>query len=973
MSKDLWDSVLQDLEENDRAEDRSAVWDHFEGLELAEGTTEAGTGIWERWDQTVDNNDLSWVRESPSKKRKSRMAQEANPQRGWSRKIRRQNPEDTPITALSNELNISDDVFPSAQIEQVGPLGFEDNIAFSADDLEAYIAHFVAENVGFIPIGTYLYAIQGWNKGRREPSDKWYHFEGRRLGEDVRLTCRCPDGSNYGRCVHTDTYLEFREEEFRQFEEKIFRDGQVVWFWRELESSNDQGSRMWFNRFSVAIGNPGTIGVNGRTMVTFLGSDIGAGIWICAECSGTNGCPHRTAARRFFQEVMGIINPDDIADGEDSESLGSEDNVVICECVDIDKMIYIDQKTSCLLVDEISRARHHEEPAISYRAIRPPTWAELPWDLVHYDRPVASSDPPERIPSGGFCRSACGSISPTTDREKVVNTCIVYTTTGALTREIELVQCHTCPSRKRCFLGPDPRELGLFNYNNSIIFTHELLDEYTSRFTTCETPFVAFVESMSRVYEGRGSVFVKEDLFRSVWFAYVSVQDYSQDMYCLKCGEEPDCLIWDGVSLGFGRKHIQDSLRPPTYTDNSSPNHGRTYPHKPQLIPQDTKQPLRNLIRRWVSGAKRKRKDERSDGSEDETDRGQSVVQDYEVIRQRLTLVSRELGVLFERTLSPHEVVDPSLKRCYGNFFAQVAAEESVLQMVNAKCIPMLEDFVLDPTWQKASKLVDVPAVYNVLESEFRKKGQYPEDLLEACRWISSRAKTVLSALHRTDIEGLDIEKSIGTPFNDDWKQTGCCYSLPQIRQRPTYPKLKGDGGLDNTKTAERGGKCAKYYSTYGKHRLTGGIMAVWCTHSVCYGFHCIATAEGRNDVFSAMYTRWPNAPDRVVYDFACALAPYCMTREPRFFSGTQFLIDKFHAPGHTKCSSACFLSNYIATDSSLDSVNSSAAECGNSGISRIRKSVSYMRQNRAILYTKTFLSVWNRGQMRRGMGKMSS
>jgi hypothetical protein len=142
--------------------------------------------------------------------------------------------------------------------------------------------------------------------------------------------------------------------------------------------------------------------------------------------------------------------------------------------------------------------------------------------------------------------------------------------------------------------------------------------------------------------------------------------------------------------------------------------------------------------------------------------------------------------------------------------------------------------------------------------------------------------------------------------------------------------------------------------------------MCAWCTHSICYGFHCIPKGEGRNDVFSAMVTRWPKAPKRVVYDFACALGPYCLTREPEFFSETQFLIDKFHAKGHSKCSSAAFLGTYGEVDDSVGQVNSSAAECGNSGMGRIRKSVSYMRQNRAILYTKHYLCIWNRLRIRR-------
>ena len=145
--------------------------------------------------------------------------------------------------------------------------------------------------------------------------------------------------------------------------------------------------------------------------------------------------------------------------------------------------------------------------------------------------------------------------------------------------------------------------------------------------------------------------------------------------------------------------------------------------------------------------------------------------------------------------------------------------------------------------------------------------------------------------------------------------------------------------------------------------------MCVWCTHSVCYGFHCIPRGEGRNDVFSALVTRWAKAPKHVVYDFACALGPYCMTREPDFFADTLFLIDGFHAKGHTKCSPAAFLSTYSDINPRLDQINSSAGECGNGGLARIRKSVSYMSQDRAILFTKVFLSIWNRHRIRRLQG----
>ena len=43
--------------------------------------------------------------------------------------------------------------------------------------------------------------------------------------------------------------------------------------------------------------------------------------------------------------------------------------------------------------------------------------------------------------------------------------------------------------------------------------------------------------------------------------------------------------------------------------------------------------------------------------------------------------------------------------------------------------------------------------------------------------------------------------------------------------------------------------------------------MAAWCLHSVCIGFHCIPKGEGRNNVFSAIFTRWERAPKVVIYD----------------------------------------------------------------------------------------------------------
>ncbi|KAF9221063.1 hypothetical protein BS17DRAFT_712274, partial [Gyrodon lividus] len=86
--------------------------------------------------------------------------------------------------------------------------------------------------------------------------------------------------------------------------------------------------------------------------------------------------------------------------------------------------------------------------------------------------------------------------------------------------------------------------------------------------------------------------------------------------------------------------------------------------------------------------------------------------------------------------------------------------------------------------------------------------------------------------------------------------------------------------------------------------------LVLWCTHSICLGFHSIPVVEGQNDVYSAIYIRFPITPKVIIYDFACQLAPYCLMQEALYFQHTQFLIDEMHAHDHSQCGQASFASN---------------------------------------------------------------
>lgn len=618
--------------------------------------------------------------------------------------------------------------------------------------------------------------------------------------------------------------------------------------------------------------------------------------------------------------------------------------------------------------------------------------------------------------------------------------CKLYALATVFNVEIELQKCPRCPANRRRYIGPDLRSFGIFNYNNSILVTHELLDYYTSCYTTSETPFSAWVIQTTRVYANVNTVFMGQDLFRAVWFSYAYIQNFVGDMVCDECDTYPDTAIFDGITLAFGKKHLRDSLRPPTIThpDSLCRPAVKYFPTQ-QLIPDKALRlqvrsaldgpPIANLLAAAAPSTPSTPSGSRLDDdpspltptfpfrttqmSAPSTPKRPSnsaaslstiasspatpVISPSKAILKQVSMIEQHIkglqlasaglrrncppvAKLFDYYLGPSAYA--RRRRCPGlwrSFFKQIAAEESVVQMVNwtawRELVWLLENGLAA---EHQSRLLSVPILFRIFGDSTCSK----EDLREIIKWIEGRTRAVFKGLV-VDPQVLPEASPASLADAGDWRkvcrtfcarpfltfaqlsQTGSFYSLPVRRHRPTYPKIRGDGQKDQKAQREelKGEGCRKYYEQYVQRGLTGGIMVCWCTHSICYGFHCIPASEGRDDVFSALITRWPQAPKRVIYDYACALGPYCMLREPQFFANTFFNVDHFHAAGHVKCSPATSFSEYVNVDPTLAHTNSSAAECANSGLKRIRKSTSYMTQERAIIYTKIFLSIWNRGK----------
>lgn len=129
-----------------------------------------------------------------------------------------------------------------------------------------------------------------------------------------------------------------------------------------------------------------------------------------------------------------------------------------------------------------------------------------------------------------------------------------------------------CRHRLRKY-GPDCGSAGIFNWNNLYGFTHELLNEYTSLFTSTVVPFSAFVTTRHRAYIDSLSPlpFCGTETFTRVWFAFTELQALDSGMQCISCGKHPEIVIADGVSIAYSSSKFVQGLLPPSATSDASP------------------------------------------------------------------------------------------------------------------------------------------------------------------------------------------------------------------------------------------------------------------------------------------------------------------------------------------------------------------------------------------------------------------
>ena len=174
--------------------------------------------------------------------------------------------------------------------------------------------------------------------------------------------------------------------------------------------------------------------------------------------------------------------------------------------------------------------------------------------------------------------------------------------------------------------------------------------------------------------------------------------------------------------------------------------------------------------------------------------------------------------------------------RRYRQLLLQVFSRDSVLQLIPVSAIPLLLQYSVDGPPDKALSAL-IPAfgmlfINTPTISDSEEPINTPE-LRQLSKTLALRAELTFNDL----INKRDIIRTPSQPPQSslrDWEETGSFYGHPPIRHRPYYEGRDDDQNIDASESSQ----CKKYYSTYKKQKLTGGVMALWCPHLTCLGFH---------------------------------------------------------------------------------------------------------------------------------------
>jgi len=292
-----------------------------------------------------------------------------------------------------------------------------------------------------------------------------------------------------------------------------------------------------------------------RAIVRFVGRAIQSpDAWSCQRCLRDERCPHILEAQQRLRDL--VLAPEE-AEGE--QPFVARQFYPLLEFKQLQPQLERHGERCVSRFPRravpIGQAREQRVMLdIDYSAIRLLRCSRIPGPLDHDERPS--------------CR--CGGEAE--DMSSVeVRDCIVYDMDRAYATKIETFRCAACNTYGA---GPDLGDKDLFNFDNKTIVTHRLLHKYDAYFSQQEGTFAAFAGLLNYEYDAKFSVpdtFMHVDVFRTVWFSFVRLQQFADNMFCPICRHHPGAIIADGVTIATRVDKSTGNIQPPTIPDADSP------------------------------------------------------------------------------------------------------------------------------------------------------------------------------------------------------------------------------------------------------------------------------------------------------------------------------------------------------------------------------------------------------------------
>jgi len=137
---------------------------------------------------------------------------------------------------------------------------------------------------------------------------------------------------------------------------------------------------------------------------------------------------------------------------------------------------------------------------------------------------------------------------------------------------IQVKRCPTCPVQSNMHAGPDCRDMGLFNYNNTTLLTHTLLNSFCGYTVVQEGTFHAWHDYSQTIYDSHRSRkrLLGVERFIVAWFGFIELQDLGDSFFCDIC-RDGNIFIVDGVTISYQKRRITGKVKPPTVVDQDAP------------------------------------------------------------------------------------------------------------------------------------------------------------------------------------------------------------------------------------------------------------------------------------------------------------------------------------------------------------------------------------------------------------------